>query len=214
MTPLLALLLAATPPAAAPARSDDSDPGDLQRWYAHGRCLVAAVPREADRFLAVRPGSMAMLTAFTQSDGKARCFDEAAGVKPRLHHNATRGAVVEALLLRDFSAVGVARTQHHAAVFGEGAQEVAEREAGEPRGMAYLALAQCAVRLAPDRVFSLFSTLPGTAAERDAIRPLVPALSDCIRPGDQVPLLAPVLRSYLAEAAYRVSVERLEGARP
>jgi hypothetical protein len=211
MSLLLGLLLAAAPAAAA-VPTDDSDPVDLARWYVHGKCLVAAAPAEAEQMLAVRPGSRTMFMAFLRADGRAKCFNEAPGPKAKLHHNAARGAIVEALLLRDFSAVGVARSWHHAVTFRDTLEKPAPAEAGDGRGHAYLALTECAVRIDPERSFAVFATPPGGSAETEAMRLLIPALSQCITPGEAVPLRPPVLRSYLAEAAYRVSVDKVEGA--
>jgi hypothetical protein len=147
-----------------------------------------------------------------QADKEPFCFDEGSAPAPLLHYNATRGAIVEALLLRDFSAVGKPRGAHVAAVVSMNAPAKHGLEPIAPRVEAMLALAECIVKTDPARSFGVFSTEVAGPAEDAAVRSLTPAISQCLPPGFEFTLKAPVLRSFLAEAAYRVSVEQPVGA--
>jgi hypothetical protein len=225
---LMALLLAAAaarlaaaspPPGAAPpatkapaADNDQSDPAGLRKWYEHGACLVKREGEAAEKILATAPETLQYFTAYLKADGPARCFEGGPKGPWKLHNNAARGAISEALLLRDFSAVGVARGTRAAAVFDAAAPDAAESgtaPGGAARARAFLRLAECVVRLEPVNSFALFSTTVVSAEERAAFRLLVPALGDCLPPGLEIQMRPPVVRSYLSEAAYRVSVEQM-----
>jgi hypothetical protein len=77
-----------------------------------------------------------------------------------------------------------------------------------------LALAECIVKTDPAQSFAVFSTEVDSAQEAASVRALTPAIGQCLPPDFQFSLKAPVLRSFLAEAAYRVSVQQpVEAAR-
>jgi hypothetical protein len=207
------LTLAAAPPAPAPrpaADRDESDPVALRRWYEHGRCLVKREGKLAEKILAVAPDSRDFLHVFLAADKQAQCFTDASPTAPKLHGNASRGAVVEALLLRDFAAVGVLRAPRAAPVFDLAADPgPAALGPVDRRARAFLQLAECAVELEPVKSFAVFSTPVAGPEESAAVAALVPALGQCLPPGLELAMRPPMLRSYLAEAAYRVSVRRL-----
>lgn len=203
--------MAAEPPP-TPDR-DSSDPAALQRWYEYGKCLVEREGRKAEKILAAPPESVEYVIAFLQADGPAFCFKNQSGKPFKLHSNAMRGAVVEALLIRDFSAVGVLRSKAAAKVFDE-ATPIPIESNGEPvRARTFLKLAECVVSLEPVKSFAVFSTPVASSEERKAIGALVPTISDCLPPNLQLQIHTPMLRSYLAEAAYRLSVRSLSGTR-
>jgi hypothetical protein len=203
------LAAAAAPPVPTPAPTipaaahDESDPAALRLWYKQGRCLVDQEGRLAEKILATAPDSDDYLFAWLKAEKAARCFDDPVTAPAKLHSNAMRGAIAEALLLRDFSAVGVRRGKRIAAVFAE---DAVPGDRVDVRWRAFLKLAECAVRLEPARSFALFSTPVAGPEERAAVRALVPALGDCLPPGVDLPMRPSMLRSFLAEAAYRVSV--------
>jgi hypothetical protein len=205
MALISALLLAA--PAEVVA-SDESDPAALRRWYEHGRCLVKRQGPLAEKMLASRPASLDATVAFLRADTDAQCFNEGSAPAPKLHYNATRGAVVEALLLRDFLAVGQKRGSHVAAVASMSGPPQPGGSTGAAHAEAMLAFAECVVKAEPTASFAIFSTEVSSPAEEGAARSLAPAMGQCLPPGFQFTLKTPVLRSYLAEAAYRVSVQR------
>ena len=199
---------AAAPPAGeAPAAADrdQSDPVGLRKWYEHGACLVKRNGEAAEKILATVPDTLEYFSAFLKADGSARCFEGGPKGPWKLHSNAARGAIAEALLLRNFSAVGVSRGKRPAVIFDAAAPDTAPR--GAARARAFLRLAECVVRLEPVNSFALFSTPVASPEERAAFRLLVPALGDCLPPGLELQMRPPVVRSYLSEAAYRVSVE-------
>jgi hypothetical protein len=212
----LLALAAAPPPAPAPGPAvdrDESDPAALRRWYEHGRCLVGREGLLAEKILAVAPDSTLFLRAFVNADKSAHCFDDASPKAPKLHRNATRGAIVEALLLRDFSAVGVLRARRAAPVFDLAADPgPAAFGPVDRRARGFLMLAECTVQLEPAKSFAVFSTAVAGPEESAAVAALVPALGQCLPPGLELTMRPPMLRSYLAEAAYRVSVRRLAPA--
>lgn len=192
----------------APVSIKAGEPAMLRSWYASARCLVRADGKGAERLLSVRPQSMEFFTAFLKADTGPRCFDQRSQAKQPLHENATRGAIAEALLLRDFSALGVARGRHFATVFEPLAPSPKPMN-GEARAIAFLEVAECTVEAQPEQSFQLFATEVASPAEAAVVRALVPALGTCLPQGFQVPMSAPYIRSFLAEAAYRVSVRRL-----
>jgi hypothetical protein len=213
MTVLLPILAMAAAPAAAvgTVRSRDQDATDpvaLRRWYEHGRCLVKKQGPLAEQMLATRPASLDAIEAFMHADKEPFCFNEGSAPAPLLHYNATRGAIVEALLLRDFSAVGKPRGTHVAAIVSMNASPKHGLEPVAPRVEAMLALAECVVKADPVGSFAVFSTEVAGPAEDAAVRSLTPAVGQCLPPGFEFTLKAPVLRSFLAEAAYRVSVQQ------
>ena len=201
---LLALLLGQAAPTIASAKP--SDPALLRSWYASGQCLVARNGVQAEAILDTRPQSLDFLGAFLTADTRTRCFDQRRAAV--MHENATRGAVAEALLLRDFSAVGTPRGKHVAKVFMPLRSPVAPA-AGEKRAIAFLEITECVAEKEPALSFQLFSTEIGSREETAAVRALVPALGACLSKGLQVPMNASYVRSFLAEAVYRVSVRRL-----
>jgi hypothetical protein len=206
---------AAAPPASATGAvdRDESDPAGLRKWYAYGTCLVKSQSAAAEKMLASAPDSVESLIAYLKADGPAGCFKGEPKRAFKLHSNATRGAIVEALLHRDFSALGVLRGKRAAKVFDAAAVAAPlEAKGGQGRSMAFLALSECVVGLEPVKSFAMLATPVAGPEERAAFVALVPAIGDCLPPGLQLPMRAPTMRSYLAEAAYRVSVAQT-GAR-
>jgi hypothetical protein len=209
--PIMTMAAAAPPATVGKVRSRDqdaSDPVALRRWYEHGRCLVKKQGTLAEKMLATRPASLDAAAAFMQADKEPFCFDEGRAPAPLLHYNATRGAIVEALLLRDFSAVGKSRGAHVAPVVSMTTPPKHGLEPIAPRVEAMLALAECVVKADRAGSFAVFSTEVAGPAEDAAVRSLTPAIGQCLPPGFEFTLKAPVLRSFLAEAAYRVSVQQ------
>jgi hypothetical protein len=202
---LLALAAAPAPSPQAAAARDASNPAALRRWYEHGKCLVERQGPLAERILATAPDSRDFLLAFLAAEAKAQCFAGESTTAPKLHRNATRGAIVEALLLRDFSAVGVLRASRAAPVFDLAAPVASAWPGADPRARSFLKLAECIVRLEPAKSFALFSTPVSGPPEAAAVGALAPAIADCLPPDLELILHPPMLRSYLAEAAYRVS---------
>jgi hypothetical protein len=217
MTVLFALGAIAAPLAVAPSASapDRSviDRAALRAWYEDAKCLVKRQGPLAERILATKPESFDSLSAFMTADTPAQCFTQQSKGPLRIPSNATRGAIAEALLARDFSAMGVRRGNRVATVFAsEGPPENGPRKPAEAHAKAMLALAECVAQTDPALSFAVFGTEVGSDEENRAVRALVPAISQCLPPGFEFPTQAPVLRSYLAEAAYRVSVRQVAGA--
>lgn len=208
-----ATAFAAQAPEAGANDRDLSDPGALRRWYDHARCLVKRKPKLAEKILATRPESLEYFAAFLKADTEARCFVDEAPVPPKLHSNTIRGAVAEALFLRDFSAIAVPRGKRVAPVasFDRAPKAGALAEAAR-RAEAFLALSECAVQLDAVKSVAVFETQVASAEEREAVQALAPVIAECIPPDLRFSVRAPVMRSYLAEAAYRVSARKAEAA--
>lgn len=212
--PMLAMVAAASP--LLPPPSQVVDPKSLGPWYQRGVCLVKKQGPLAEKILATRPMSGDEMLAFIKADMQSHCFDaNIPNPPPKLTSNATRGAIVEALLLRDFSAVGVARTGHVAAVARpdqppEHGPATPAAGSAAARAEALLQLAECVVKVDPADSFAVFSKPVGSPEENGAVHALTPAFAQCLPPDLQLTEKAPVLRSYLAEAAYRVSA--MQGA--
>jgi hypothetical protein len=216
----LAMMAAAAAVGAAPPKADappavdrdGSDTAELRKWYEHGECLVKRNGAAAEKILAWPPESREYLAAFLKAEGPADCFT--GGKAPsKLHGNATRGAVAEALLRRDLSAIGSPRRGRLAAIFPDEPTALGRAIGDGTRARAFLRLGECVVRLEPVRSFALFSTPVASVEERRAFEALVPAMADCLPPGLEVQMRPPMVRSYLAEAAYRVSVQQIERGR-
>ncbi len=205
----------AKPPVAAPAPeiAEPIDPIALARWYRSGQCVARDHRRTGAQVLASLPESESFFMLALRIPSATGCFPDVGG--PGLHGNAMRGAIVEAMLLLDFRGIGLARGARTAPVADLASLPPPDQQAGPQRvGMAYLRLAECMVELAPEGSFAVFATPVASPAETAAIQGLVPAIEQCLPPDLQLTLRPPVIRSYLAEAAYRVSVRRLAVTRP
>lgn len=63
----------------------------------------------------------------------------------------------------------------------------------------------CVVRAEPARTYAIFDTDPTSPDEAHAMQAIAPALTNCIKAGQQVALNKPGLRASLALAAYRLT---------
>ena len=117
-----------------------------------------------------------------KAEGPAECFKGGKGPS-KLHSNATRGAVAEALLRRDFRPSGSARGRRLAPIFRDEAGARAGTTGSGGRARTFLRLSECVVRLEPVKSFALFSTGVASAAERTAFEALLTAVADCLPAG-------------------------------
>jgi hypothetical protein len=69
-------------------------------------------------------------------------------------------------------------------------------------------MALCTVLKTPKATAALFETQPATAEETEAMRPIGPVLTECLKKDMKVELNKPGLRSLLALAAYRIVSQR------
>ena len=166
------------------------------------RCLVAA-SGDLDA-LAVAPGRDGAVVP-PERIAAARCSTEIFSQLPQPYH--LRGAIAERLLLRDFAAIGAPPRHATAAIFDSpSADEVAGASNYVRVAHAMLALGGCVAQAEPGGTYALFGTRIASAAEREAMQALMPALAGCIPEGQEVTLTIRRLRPFLAEGAYRAAV--------
>ncbi|MEA3003591.1 MAG: hypothetical protein QOH81_2379 [Sphingomonadales bacterium] len=213
--PVLLLAAMVLAPAVAAAKPPEGprviEVADLAALQARARCLVAKGPR-IEQILTTDMGSPQEMMLFMEVEPPTRCFRNAPVDMPKVHPGATRGAIIEALLLRDFSAIGRRRGAHVATTVVRPAVDLPRTQkwarahaAARSYESALLAVGECTVRSDPTSSFALFGTDIGSPEEKAAIQMLTPALSQCLPQGFEFNMRIPAMRSVLAEAAYRVS---------
>lgn len=178
----------------------------LRDRYARADCLVKRNGEEIEKILATRPQSVEQAMVWATAETPVRCYDGGPAKAPKIHDNVVRGALAEALLKRDFSAIGVRRGTRMVAIF-QPLDVPANPMNGEARALAYLTVGECVAGAEPGLSFAVFGTKVAGPEEMQAVKALVPAISACLPDGLQLPIDPPVFRSFLAEAAYRVSVK-------
>jgi len=107
------------------------------------------------------------------------------------------GALAEALIEREVPSDSLAPRL----AYDPARAPLAARSAAEE-------MALCTVLQAPKATAALFETQPATAAETEAMRPIGPVLTECLKKDMKVELNKPGLRSLLALAAYRIVSQR------
>jgi hypothetical protein len=189
---------------------DVSDGVTLRHWYEEGVCLTKAKPQESREILGTAIESEDFLDAFVQTAKDTSCFDDESKEPAKLHANATRGAIAEAVLLQDFAAIGVPRRTPFTKIFDESAApKLVDRWPGQVRARAFLRMGECVVASQPNESFAIFATKVASDDETAAVAKLVPSIQTCMPAGFTMQIVPSMFRSYLAEAAYRVSVEQL-----
>ena len=212
---LLAIMAAAVVPLASltvhSTTTDASNADALCQWYAEGACLVKERPVEARKLLGTPPESMDFLKSFVKAATGTNCFqNEVEGTAPKMHPNATRGAVVEALFAADFSAIGQARGTLYAKIFDlDAPYEATGADLGQIRARAFLKLGECVASRQPTDTVSVFRTRVASGEESAAVRLLTSSISECMPPDLTLKIVPSMFRSYLVEGAYRVSIAQL-----
>jgi hypothetical protein len=200
----IALAVAIMAPGAPAQPQPPSDEQLVENVYRLTDCLVRRGDRNLERVLATVPGARDSNVPWLLA-AIGPCL---AGRRPLPSGSFyPRGAVAERFLYRDFAEVGLAKPRRTAVpVFPPvGRAYLASADEYSRTYLFLLDMASCVVRAEPQRVFALFRTGTGSAAERSALSELVPAISACTFQGQTFDMAPSVFRSVLAEAAYRVS---------
>ena len=183
-----------------------SPAGAIRQWYAVGRCIVKRDRPDALKMLATRPSSIQAMDAFFKAE--SHCIEQLGkDANVARGTDIARGVVVEALLLHDFSAIGRPVVAKLAKPF-EPLLVSDKTAAGEAHIIAQLQVAECAVEAEPEKTFAVFRTEPASDAEIAAITAIAPAIGTCVPTGVSLSMRPVAFRTFLAEAAYRVSVRR------
>ncbi len=204
---MFSLMLFALVGASSAPSKEPSELEILVNRYAAGRCLVEKNGAIAEKILAALPESADELIIFATAGTDNKCFDVPRRSKWKIGENVTRGAIVEALLLRDFREIGVKRQKSVVPIFKWGSPQASNRPA-QVRMLAFIEVAECAVLAAPEKSFQIFRTSYGSSAEKAAVMALVPEIGSCVPQDVQLPLTVSFLRTILAEGTYRVSAQQ------
>jgi hypothetical protein len=184
--------------AAPPATAGEADGPAIVAAHRFAACVVDESPREAERTLALDPGSGAYGRAVqSMASGHEACtpgehlhFDDmllAGGMAEHLLTTRAAAAPLAPLLAYDPAAPLL-----------------------RARGETDLT-ALCTVRKDPDAVAALFATEPASEAEDRAERAIGPSLVACVKAGQTIRLNRPALRAMLALAGWRIVEARDPG---
>ncbi|GAA4758874.1 hypothetical protein GCM10023264_29200 [Sphingomonas daechungensis] len=175
---------------AVSAGSLSNDQLAVTAMHNFGACVVSETPQGARDILALDYWTEAYDKRMRSiAKGHDRC---APGATLRFNRLLFAGALAEALIKLDAGPDLSTKT-----AFNEAREPIPARSPSEE-------MALCAVLNAPQATAAVLSTSPATKQEVDAMRPLGPVLSECLKKGAMVEINKPGLRSMLALAAYRV----------
>ena len=187
--------------AAAAASSPPPQPDALaaQAMHNFGACVVDQTPQGARELLAMDYRSkpyQKKLQAMAQGHG--RCAPNS-----RLRFNGVlfAGALAEELLKTDVKAADLPKRL----AFDAARETIPARSPTET-------MALCTVLKAPDASITLFGTEPATHEEGQALRALVPVMTECLTKDMKVEANGPALRSILALAAWRIAMTPVRAA--
>jgi hypothetical protein len=185
----LAAAAAAAPPAGAAAPS-------VAGVYEAGRCLVASDRRAAVALIRTLPldGPVADLSTLRGSAARG-CAEPAQGAPAML----VRGAIAQALFLRDFRAFGREPRTENGLV---DLNLPIESSPGGTRSVELYRWADCVVRNDSAGTQRLLVSAIGSGEEDTAIAGLQAYMSACMRGGSQLQVRASEVRSVFAQSAY------------
>lgn len=207
-------LLAATTATAQIYRGHDGSPSDRElkavaspeanareQMQKFARCLLVRSPKRTEAYLALPPGS-------AEADNEARSLsisfnDCLRSGTMKFNPTLLRGAMYEALYIRDFPMEGP--TRFASATPGAPAVQPGTGPAS-PEVAALMQVGECIARAERPGSRALVLSKPGTADEDVAIKTVVPALSSCLPAGQTVRFSPSVLRGSIAEMLYRLSL--------
>lgn len=164
--------------------------------YEAGRCMVDRDRRAAVGLIRALPldGSVADLSALRGS-GASACAGAAEGASALL----VRGAVAQALFLRDFRAFG---REPRAASILVNLDLPVESSPGGARSVELYRWADCVVRNDSAGTQRLLTSVVGSADEAAAVAGLQAYMSACMRAGSELQVRASEVRSVFAQSAY------------
>lgn len=128
----------------------------------------------------------------------------------RIYDFLLRGAVAELMFKQDFNVDGSIRNAKVGRVFEMPSEaQIQAVTARSPRFRTELQMVmtmECAARATPAAAHAVLATQVRSAAERTALKTMLPTIETCVAQGQQAAFDQSVLRAYLAEATYRISV--------
>ena len=207
-----ALLTAAAGVAAQPPVGDKPANKYFGR-SAHQLAVCAARRRPtADKMLATLPGTAEeSRAALLLLDPTPDC--ERGSNNPRFDVRYVRGGVAEALYKEDFDFSGTA-TRNIAGIYPvPRPEQVAGLSEATKSTIGMIMVAQCVALADIDAIADLLVTHVGFPAEMAAMKRLQPLLESCAPKGVLANIPPLLMRGYLAEGAYRVSVMEARGQR-
>jgi hypothetical protein len=164
--------------------------------YRFARCTVDAKPEDASALLRTAMDAAEHSGIVNRLGGdNNRCLRGASGM--RLQAVAFRGAIANALYLRDYPAFPADRLP-------VAADRAGEMLTGNP-GTMMADFAGCVVRTNPAAVDALLRTRPASDEEHAQLNGMVGELSSCLFRGQMLQVNALTLRSILAESAFTLS---------
>lgn len=205
------LSLAAAGSAAALSAPALAAPTSVAGVYEAGRCMVERDRRAAAALIQALPldGGVADLSALTRS-GARGCVAGAQGASVMV----VRGAIAQALFLRDFRTFGREPRTEIALV---DLNLPVESSLSGTRGVELYRWADCVVRNDAAGTQRLLLSIVGSPEEASSIAGLQTYMSACMRAGSQLQVRASEVRSVFAQSAYHVMYRywsgQLEGRR-
>jgi hypothetical protein len=171
-----------------------------------GRCAVIYWPERAEAFVLAPPDSQAEAKIFSIFADNAGFCVYAGNVRIPFHR--LRGAVAEALVRRgraparpvDF----LSGDETHDSFVGKlvAARQGKPLDLQDRRDLIGRWVAYCAVKASPAQAEAVLATEPRSRQEPKALAGLNSTFSGCLRNDQLLPVSAPSMRGYLAEALY------------
>ena len=198
-----AALAASSAPAAAST-------GDVKSIYALGRCIAGADRSAAGEMLRRLPLADTRVAVADSNLGRAgKCLK---GGAPTVSSVQLRGAVAQALLLRDFPHFGVPpKISEGMFARFELPVDDATSTGVDAKTASLYRLADCVVRNQAIKTETLFRSGPGSALEERVIDNFAPTILACGADVRKLTVSRAHFRSLMAQAAYNVSVRYWTG---
>jgi hypothetical protein len=193
-------LLAEAAGAAPHATSEQPDGPTIVAAHRFAACVADESPREAERALAIDPGSGAYGRAVQgMASGHEACTT---GKHLQFDDMLLAGGMAEHLLQARAGSAPLAPLF----AYDPAAPLLRARDETDLTAL-------CTIRKDPDAVAALFATEPASEAEDRAERAIGPSLVACVKAGQTIRLNRPALRAMLALAGWRIVAERVGGRR-
>jgi hypothetical protein len=201
-----AALLAALPGAAAATA-----PSPMKQAYSLGRCIAGEDRGAAGALLRSLP--LADTAVPISAAGLGGASDCLKGTSPTVSSLVLRGAIAQALLLRDFPHFGVPpKIKEHLFVTFPLPSEMEDGPDNVDHRTAELyKLADCVVRNQAIKLEPLFRAGPGSGIENRLFDYLGPTIAACRGNGGPLRVSRPHFRAMMAQAAYNISVRYWTG---
>lgn len=166
--------------------------------YEGGRCLVAQDRRAAVALMASLPLGEGVADLSGVGERGAGCVDSLAGAAPLL----VRGAIAQAMLLRDFRGLG--QEPRDSRVIVDLNLPVAAFGTAPDRTTRLYGWGDCVTRNDPNGVDRMLRTPVGSPEEREALGGLQTFMTQCMSQGQELTVRTWEVRSVFAQASYHM----------